>query len=247
MNRLFGRSKPKEPGPSISDCIAGVDARVSNIEEKINKLDAELRKYKEQMAKMREGPAKNSVKQKALRVLKQKKQYEQQVEGLRNQSFNMEQANYASQTLKDTQATVSAMRDGVGQMKKEFKKVNIEEIEDLQDDMADMLEQSDEVQEALGRTYGVPDIDEDELNAELDALGDEIAFDDDTSYLDDVVKAPSAPDKVYANILKCVEMLLTFSIVYVQQEPGADSVRNKDGVLVDEFGLPQIPSTAKTT
>lgn len=55
------------------------------------------------MAKMREGPAKNAVKQKALRVLKQRKQYEQQVENLRNQSFNMEQANYAAQTLKDTQ------------------------------------------------------------------------------------------------------------------------------------------------
>lgn len=196
MNRLFGRSKPKEPGPSIGDCIAGVDTRASAIEEKVNKLDAELRKYKEQLTKMREGPAKNSVKQKAMRVLKQKKQYENQVEGLRNQSFNMEQANYAAQSLKDTKSTINAMRDGVNQMKKEFKHVNIEEIEDIQDDMADMLEQSDEVQEVLGRAYGVPDIDEDELAAELDALGDEIAIDDDASYLDDVVKAPSAPDRV---------------------------------------------------
>ena len=65
-----------------------------------------------------------------------------------------------------------------------------------------MLEQADEVQEALGRTYGMPDVDDDELEAELDALGDEIALDDDASYLDDVVKAPSAPDK----------------------EPGADSI-----------------------
>lgn len=24
MNRLFGRAKPKEPGPSINDCISGV-------------------------------------------------------------------------------------------------------------------------------------------------------------------------------------------------------------------------------
>lgn len=24
MNRLFGRAKPKEPSPSITDCIAGV-------------------------------------------------------------------------------------------------------------------------------------------------------------------------------------------------------------------------------
>lgn len=68
-----------------------------------------------------------------------------------------------------------------------------------------MLELNEEVQDALGRTYGMPEIDDDELAAELDALGDEIALDDDTSYLDDAVKAPSAPDK----------------------EPGTESVRNK--------------------
>lgn len=153
--------------------------------------------------------------------------YETQVENLRNQSFNMEQANYANQTLKDTQSTVAAMKDGMKAMKKEFKNINIEDIEDMQDDMSDMLEQADEVQEALGRTYNMPEIDDDELAAELDALGDEIALDDDTSYLDDVVNAPGIPDR----------------------EPGADSVlpasKNKDGILVDEFGLPQIPSSSK--
>lgn len=137
----------------------------------------------------------------------------------------MEQANYAHQTLKDTHATVAAMKDGMNQMKKEFKKINIDQIEDINDDMADMLEQADEVQDALGRNYGMPEIDEDELAAELDALGDEIALDDDSSYLDDVVKAPAAPDK----------------------EPGADSVINKDGIAVDEFGLPKIPTGVRTS
>lgn len=41
----------------------------------------------------------------------------------------MEQANYATQTLKDTHATIAAMKDGVTQMKKEFKKINIDSIE----------------------------------------------------------------------------------------------------------------------
>ncbi len=49
--------------------------------------------------------------------------------------------------------------------------------------MADMLEDANEVQEVLGRSYGMPEIDEDDLEAELDALGDDIALDDDTSYL----------------------------------------------------------------
>ncbi|XP_034657777.1 charged multivesicular body protein 5 [Drosophila subobscura] len=228
MNRLFGRGKPKEPGPSLNDCISGVDARANNIDEKINKLETELRKYREQMSKMREGPAKNSVKQKALRVLKQKKAYEQQSESLRNQSFNMEQANYAAQSLKDTQATVAAMKDGVKQMKTEYKKINIDQIEDIQDDMADMFEQADEVQEALGRTYGMPEVDDDDLQAELDALGDEMALDDDSSYLDDVVKAPEAPSR----------------------EPGADSIvptKTATGIETDEYGLPKIPTSLKTT
>lgn len=216
MNRLFGRGKGKEPPPNLNDCIANVDSRAESIEKKIARLDAELVKYKDQMKKMREGPAKNAVKQKAMRVLKQKKMYESQAGNLHNQSFNMEQANYATQTLKDTKTTVTAMKLGAKEMKKEFKNINIDEIEDIQDDMADMLEQADEIQETLGRSYGTPEIDEDDLAAELDALGDEVLLDEDTSYLDDAINAPNAPEK----------------------EPGAETI--KDGMPVDEFGLPQM-------
>ena len=82
--------------------------------------------------------------------------------------------------------------------------------------MADMLEQADEVQEALGRSYGTPELDEDDLQAELDALGDEMMMDGDSSYLDEALNAPNAPEK----------------------EPGADTI--KEGMPVDEFGLPQM-------
>ncbi|XP_044757299.1 charged multivesicular body protein 5 [Coccinella septempunctata] len=221
MNRLFGKAKPKEPGPSIDDCIKGVDARAEAVEKKIQVLENDLRKFRDQMSKMREGPGKNAVKAKALRILKQKKMYEQQLDNLRGQSFNMEQANYANQALKDTHTTVVAMRDGMVQMKKEFKKINIDDIEDVQDELADMLEQANEVQEALGRTYNTPELDEDELNAELEALGDEMALDDDTSYLDNVLNAPEAPSN----------------------KPEAELNKNKDGIPVDEFGLPQISNT----
>lgn len=64
----------------------------------------------------------------------------------------------------------------------------------MQDELADMLDEANEVQEALGRNYNTPEVDDDELAAELDALGEEIALDNDSSYLDDVEKAPAAPD-----------------------------------------------------
>jgi charged multivesicular body protein 5 len=218
MNRLFGKGKPKAPPPNLSDAITNIDSRGESIDKKIARLDQELAKYKDQMKKMREGPAKNSVKQKALRVLKQKRMYEGQRDQLMQQSFNMEQSNYALQTMKDTQTTVGAMKLGLKEMKKEYKKINIGQIEDMQDDMEDMLEQTNEVQDALSRTYGMPDIDESELEAELEALGDEIALDGDSSYLDEAVSAPGVPSR----------------------EPGAESTA--DGVAVDEFGLPKIPA-----
>ena len=106
-----------------------MDSRAESVDKKVARLDSELNKYKQQMSKMRDGPAKNAVKQKALRLLKQKKQYESQAENMRNQSFNMEQTLMATQTLKDTKTTMDAMKVGVKEMKKEFKNVNIEKIE----------------------------------------------------------------------------------------------------------------------
>ena len=95
----------------------------------------------------------------------------------------MEQVNYTTQMLKDLKVTVNAMKTGLKEMKKEYKNVNIDQIEDMQDELGDMMEDASEIQEALGRSYGMPDVDEDELETELDALGDKIALDDDTSYL----------------------------------------------------------------
>ena len=63
----------------------------------------------------------------------------------------------------------------------------------MQDELEDLMEQANEIQEVMGRSYGMPEMDEDELEAELDALGDELGADTDASYLDDAVGAPSIP------------------------------------------------------
>lgn len=46
---------------------------MDGVEVKMKRLDSELMRYREQMSKMRDGPAKNALKQKAIRVLQQKK------------------------------------------------------------------------------------------------------------------------------------------------------------------------------
>jgi len=51
---------------------------------------------------------------------------------------------------------------------------NIDEIEDLHDDMDELLDDTEEINEIMGRSYGVPEeLDDDELMDELDTLEDE--------------------------------------------------------------------------
>ncbi|KAJ3240354.1 hypothetical protein HDU81_004022 [Chytriomyces hyalinus] len=195
MNRIFGSSKAQTPKPTVQDAIRATDERSDSVEVKIKRLDAELIKYKEQMGKMRDGPAKDSVKQKAMRILKQKKLYEGQKDQLMQQSFNMEQASMTTENLKNTIVTVDAMRTANKEMKAQYKKIDIDRVEALQDEMEDLMEQANEIQETLGRSYGLPEgIDDDDLEAELDALADDLYEEEEEipSYLqDDVPELPA--------------------------------------------------------
>jgi len=170
MDRLFGKSKPAPPKPTLADATKSMETRGETLDTKIAKLDKELARYTDQMKKMKPGPAKQSVQKRALVILKQKKMYEGQKEKNMNQQFNIEQIQFAQEGLKDTADTVSAMKTANKELKKQFKQVNIDQIEDLQDDMAELLEQAEEVQSALGRSYGIDDVDEADLEAELAAM-----------------------------------------------------------------------------
>ena len=76
--------------PSHLESIQRIGLRIEKINRKVGTVPSYWCSIdvKDQMSKMREGPGKNAVKQKALRVLKQKKQYESQVtSGLRIRSI----------------------------------------------------------------------------------------------------------------------------------------------------------------
>jgi len=195
MNRIFGSNSRAKPGPSLTDAIHSVDDRVSSIEVKVKKLDAELGRYKEQMSKLRAGPGKNAVQQRALRTLKQKRMYEEQIAQLSQQQFNMESASLAMDNMRNTMTTFTAMKTANKELKKQYGKVDIDKIESLHDDMEDLLEQTNEIQETFGRSYAVPDeIDEADLEAELEQLALE-AEEEGPSYLADINKVPDFVDE----------------------------------------------------
>lgn len=62
-------------------------------------------------------------------MLQQKKMYEGQRDMMMQQSFNMEQAQFTTENLKNTITTVEAMKLGAKEMKQQYKKINIDKID----------------------------------------------------------------------------------------------------------------------
>jgi hypothetical protein len=97
----------------------------------------------------------------------------------------MEQASMTTDNLRNTMATVEAMKSANKEMKKQYGKLDIDKIEvgreisivistfvlmrvrqSIHYDMEDLIEQANEIQESLGRSYGVPEeVDEADLEA----------------------------------------------------------------------------------
>ncbi len=66
------------------------------------------------------------------------------------------------------------MKAAAAAQKEMMGKINLDQLEDLHDDMADMMADQEEIQEVLGRDYAVDSYNETELEQELGELDEEI-------------------------------------------------------------------------
>ncbi|MBA0813624.1 hypothetical protein Gohar_027457 [Gossypium harknessii] len=122
---------------------------------------------------------------------------------------------------------MSALKSANKELKGMMKTVNIQDIDNLQDEMMDMMDVSNEIQETLGRSYNVPDyIDEEELMGELDALEADMGSEADgiPSYLQ--------PDKEEPDV--DTEFKL----------PAAPTGNTTAAQGEDEHGLPTVPQAS---
>ena len=108
------------------------------------------------------------------------------------------------------------MKGAAVQLKQQFKEVNIDEVEDLQDEMMDLMEDANEINDILGEAWGMDDFDEDDLMDELDGLDDEL---DDLDMNEDDVPSYMVSANAAAN---------------------KNDLKNDDA-QVDEYGLPKVP------
>ena len=135
-----------------------------------------MKGYKDKLKTAKSPAAKKNIQKRAMEVLKRKRMYEQQRDNMAGQQFNVDQAAFSIESAKATVSTVAAMKSANTELKRTIKKdLNIDDVEDIADDMAELMEDFNEINEALAQNFSTPeDIDEADLEAELDMLGDEL-------------------------------------------------------------------------
>jgi charged multivesicular body protein 5 len=218
MNRVFGKKKAAPPPPSLENASSGIGGRIGTMDEKILGLEKELKVYKDKIKKAKTPAAKKQIQKRAMEVLKRKKMYEQQRDAASGQQFNIDQASFGLESAKASIETVAAMKYANSELKSTMKQhLNIDDVDDIAEDMAELMEDFNEINEALGRNFATPDdLDEADLDAELEMLGDELG--DEMEELE----GDSTPS-------------------YLLPAQPSDIPGVKTPSQVDEFGLPSAP------
>ena len=89
------------------------------------------------------------------------------------------------------------MKQTSSELKTHMKNVDVDDIYDMQDEIQFALEDANEIQEALSRTYETPDgLDDEDLEAELDELGEDMGEEDEIpSYLQNAPNVPNTSNR----------------------------------------------------
>ena len=100
--------------------------------------------------------------------------YDQQLTHVMNQQFNVDQVAFTQESIATTINTMTALKAANDVQKQQMKALDMDQMEDIFDDMADMMADMEEINEVMGRDYNV-EMDENDLLGELDELDEELA------------------------------------------------------------------------
>jgi len=164
MGGKESKPEPPKPSPSLQDAAANLDQKIEELGTKIQKADEEARSW---VAKQSVDP---TAKARAMQALKRKKLYEQQRDQLVDTQFNVENLAFQQEQAEITAGTVAAMKKATDQLKNDTKRIGVDQVDKLTDDMADIAAEMKDIQAALAAPSAVGTAAEDEAEKELAAL-----------------------------------------------------------------------------
>lgn len=110
----------------------------------------------------------------AIQALKRKKRYEKQLQNIDGTLSTIEMQREALENANTNTAVLTTMKNASDALKAAHKDMNIDDVQDMMDDIAEQNEIANEISNAVSNAVGFnQDIDEDELEKELEELEQE--------------------------------------------------------------------------
>merc|ERR550534_1104257 len=134
----------------------------------------------------------------ALNALKKKKRYDKQLQQIDGTLTTIEQQREALEGANTNTAVLQTMKSAADALKNAHKGMDVDNVHDMMDDIAEQQDVAKEISEAISTPVAFgQDFDEEELEAELDALGEELELEEQEELdkqLLDVGPAAALPD-----------------------------------------------------
>lgn len=198
MRRLFGKKKETPPPPTLGETSEKLAGRSSKLEQEQAELNKKINALVIEMKKPENKGRQATLKKQCFNLIKRRKLIESQMNLIEGQRFNLDVLAMNQETIQTNIDAVNAMKANVKQMQVQMKDISIEGVDDTMLDMEDMVAECNEISDALAGNI-TADYDEDELNAEFEAMTAEMDSPDfnlnglgDTTLVTGPNSAPSA-------------------------------------------------------
>lgn len=150
-------------------CGGRLERRLTGLARSVRRRDFIEKKGQQELVQAKV-KSKKGDKKGALTHLKRKKMYEKEVEKINAGILNLEQQVLSIESSSVTVDIVNAMKTGKNAMQTITAQINVDDVTDLQDDIADLQQQQEQINDVISTPIGGMDADEDELANELAEL-----------------------------------------------------------------------------
>lgn len=173
FGKIFGKADKTSP-VTTGEAIQ----KLRETEEMLNKKQDFLEKKIEQEVGVARKNAKTN-KRAALQALKRKKRYEKQLQQIDGTLSTIEMQREALESANTNTAVLTTMNDAAKALKKANADLDVDKVHDMMDDIAEQQDVAKEISEAISNPVAFgSEFDDDELEAELDALGEELELEE---------------------------------------------------------------------
>jgi len=192
FGKLFGGNK--EEVPTTGEAIQ----KLRDTEDMLlKKQDFLEKKIESELAVARKNAKTN--KRAALQAIKRKKRFEKQLAQIDGTLTTMEQQREALEGANTNTAVLQTMSEAAKSLKKAHADMDVDQVHDMMDDIAEQQDVAKEISEAISNPVAFgQDYDEDELEAELRDLEEELEVDEqkklDEEFLDVGPSASALPE-----------------------------------------------------